>query len=51
MKSQPQPLDVFTSEVDAKRQDLTHLRWGQAPRQRARVWTPVIQNFSYLEGK
>lgn len=51
MKLQPQSLDVFASEVDAERQNLTHLRWGQTPRQRAGVWTPVIQNFSYLQGK
>lgn len=45
---QPQPLDVLAPEVDAERQDLTHLRRGQPPRQGAGVGTPVIQNFSHL---
>lgn len=45
---EPQPLDILTSEVNPQRQNLTHLRWGQPPCQRARVWAPVIQDLSYL---
>lgn len=48
---QPQPLDVFTSEVDTQRENLTHLRRGQPPRQGARVRPPVIQDLSYLQHK
>lgn len=48
---QSQPLDIFASEVNAQRENLPHFSRGQSPRQGARVWTPVIQDFGNLRHK
>ena len=45
---QAQPLDVLAAEVYAQGQHLAHFSRREAPRQRARVGAPVIQDLGHL---
>ena len=45
---QAQPLDVLAAEVYAQSQHLAYFSRREAPRQRARVGAPVIQDLGHL---
>lgn len=46
---QAQAFDVFITKIHPEGQHLADLCWRQAPRQRARIGPPVIQDFRYLK--